>query len=157
MTNEISTASRPAHRAYQLLYVGFIVAPFVAGLDKFTHFLTNWDEYLAPVVERLLPISGHSFMLLVGVVEMAAAVLVLVRPRIGAYVVAAWLLGIVVNLLLIPGDFDVALRDFGLALGALALAQLSEVFAPGPVRSWRRSSSDRAETFPANAPTHVDA
>jgi len=110
------------------LYIGFIVAP-LAGLDKFTHVLTNWDKYLAPVVAGLLPVSGHTFMLLVGVVEMAAAALVALRPRIGAYVVAAWLLGIIINLLLIPGYLDIALRDFGLALGALALARLSEEFA----------------------------
>ena len=130
-----STTSRPAYQAYQILYIGFIAAPSLAGLDKFTHFLTNWDQYLAPAVERLLPVSGHTFMLLVGIVEMAAAVLVAARPRIGAYVVAAWLIGIIVNLLLIPGYFDVALRDFGLALGALALARLSEEFEGRPVRA----------------------
>ena len=157
MAQAISTTSRPAYRAYQFLYFGFIVAPFLAGLDKFTHFLTNWDQYLAPVVERLLPISGHTFMLLVGVVEMAAAVLVFVRPRIGAYVVAAWLLGVVVNLLLIPGYFDVALRDLGLALGALALAQLSEEFAGSPFRALHRSASDRTDGFPATARTQIDA
>ena len=127
--------TRPAYQAYQILYIGFIVAPFLAGLDKFTNFLATWDQYLAPAVERMLPISGHTLMFLVGIVEMAAAVLVAVRPRIGAYIVAAWLLGIIVNLLLIPGYFDVALRDFGLALAALALARLSEEFAEGPVRA----------------------
>jgi hypothetical protein len=152
MDQAISTTRIPARRAYLFLYFGFVVAPFLAGLDKFTHFLTDWDQYLAPVVERLLPVSGHTFMMLVGVVEMAAAVLVLVRPRIGAYVVAAWLLGVVVNLLLIPGYFDVALRDFGLALGALALAQLSEEFARSPVRE-HQSSSDRTEGLPATART----
>jgi hypothetical protein len=126
--------TRPAYQAYQILYIGFIVAPLLAGLDKFTNLLANWEQYLAPAVERLIPISGHTFMLLVGIVEMAAAVLVALRPRIGAYLVAAWLLGIIVNLLLIPGYFDVALRDFGLALAALALARLSEEFAEGPVR-----------------------
>jgi hypothetical protein len=120
--------TRPAYQAYRILYVGFIVAPFLAGLDKFTHVLTNWDKYLAPVVAGLLPVSGHTFMLLVGVVEMAAAVLVAVRPRIGGYVVAAWFIGIIINLLLIPGYLDIALRDFGLALGGLALARLSEEF-----------------------------
>ena len=138
MAQTIVTTRRPAYQAYQILYIGFIAAPFLAGLDKFTHFLTNWDQYLAPAVERLLPVSGHTFMLFVGIVEMAAAVLVATRPRIGAYVVAAWLLGIIVNLLLIPGYFDVALRDFGLALGALALARLSEEFA-GEARPSMRS------------------
>lgn len=131
MSQMIVTSTRPAYQAYQLLYLGFIVAPLVAGLDKFTHVLTDWDKYLAPFVTALLPFSGHTFMLLVGLVEIAAAALVAVRPQIGAYVVAAWLAGIVINLLLIPGYFDVALRDFGLMLGALALARLSEEFAEG--------------------------
>jgi hypothetical protein len=129
MAQTVLVTSRPAHQAFQILYLGFIVAPFLAGADKFTHVLTNWDQYLAPVVAGVLPVSGHTFMLFVGIVEMSAAVLVAARPRIGAYVVAAWLLGIIGNLLLIPGYFDVALRDFGLALGALALARLSEEFA----------------------------
>src|SRR6185295_11933388 len=101
MAQTVLTTSRPAFQAYQILYIGFIVAPFLAGLDKFTHVLTNWDQYLAPVVAGMLPVSGHTFMFFVGIVEMIAAVLVAVRPRIGAYIVAAWLLGIVVNLLLI--------------------------------------------------------
>ena len=135
MAQTIAVTSRPAYQAYQILYIGFIAAPALAGLDKFTHLLTNWNQYLAPAVERLLPISGHTFMLLVGVVEMAAAALVATRPRTGAYVVAAWLLAIILNLLMIPGYFDVALRDFGLALGALALARLSEEFEVRPVRA----------------------
>jgi hypothetical protein len=131
MAQMIVTRTRPAYQAYQILYLGFIVAPLVAGLDKFTQVLTNWDMYLAPVVAGLLPFSAHTFMLLVGLVEIGAAVLVAVRPQIGAYVVAAWLGGIVINLLLIPAYFDIALRDFGLMLGALALARLSEEFAEG--------------------------
>ena len=116
----------PTYQAYQLLHIGFVVAPIAAGLDKFFHLLVNWDQYLAPVVQRLLGGQGHTFMLAVGVVEIAAGLLVAFKPRIGGYVVAAWLWGIIVNLLLIPGYFDVALRDFGLSLGALALARLSE-------------------------------
>ena len=131
MAQMIVTKTRPAYQAYQLLYLGFVVAPLVAGLDKFTHFLTDWDMYLAPVVAGLLPFSAHTFMLIVGVVEIGAAALVALRPQIGAYVVAAWLAGIVINLLLIPGYFDIALRDFGLMLGALALARLSEEFTEG--------------------------
>ena len=131
MAQMIVTKTRPAYQAYQLLYLGFIVAPLVAGLDKFTNLLTDWTRYLAPVIADLLPFSGQTFMVFVGVVEIGAAVLVAVRPQIGAYVVAAWLGGIVINLLLIPGYFDVALRDFGLMLGALALARLSEEFAEG--------------------------
>ena len=131
MASMTVTRTRPAYQAYQLLYLGFIVAPLVAGLDKFAEVLTDWDKYLAPIVAGFLPFSAHTFMLLVGIVEIGAAVLVAVRPRIGAYVVAAWLAGIVINLLLIPAYLDVALRDFGLMLGALALARLSQEFAEG--------------------------
>src|SRR5436309_3168354 len=119
----------PAYQAYQILHVGFIVAPILAGVDKFLHLLTNWDMYLAPAIANLSPIGGHGLMLVVGVIEVIAGGLVAFRPRIGAYVVMAWLLGIIVNLLLIPGYFDIALRDFGLALGALALARLSTEYA----------------------------
>lgn len=131
MAQTIATQTRPAYQAYQLLYLGFIMAPLVAGVDKFTNVLTDWDKYLAPVVAGLLPFSAGTFMLVVGIVEIGAAVLVALRPQIGAYVVAAWLAGIVINLLVIPGYFDVALRDFGLMLGALALARLSVEFAEG--------------------------
>jgi hypothetical protein len=119
-----------ATQAYKILHFGFTVAPLLAGLDKFTHLLCNWDQYLAPVIVRLLPFSGHAFMQLVGVVEIVAALVVWFRPRFGGYLVAAWLWGIIVNLLLIPGYFDVALRDLGLSLGALALARLAEAEAP---------------------------
>ena len=102
--------------------------PFLAGADKFFHVLVNWDQYLAPSVGRLLPVAPHTFMLVVGVIEMVAAILVAVKPRFGGYVVAAWLWAIIVNLLLIPGDYDVALRDLGLSLGGVALAMLAEQF-----------------------------
>jgi hypothetical protein len=111
-----------------MLYAGFAALPIIAGADKFFHLLVNWDQYLAPLVTGILPVSGHTFMLVVGVVEIAAGLLVALRPRIGGFVVAAWLWGIIVNLLLIPGYYDVALRDFGLSLGALALAWLSQTF-----------------------------
>jgi hypothetical protein len=123
----------PTYQAYQILHVAFTIAPLLAGLDKFFHFLVNWDQYVAPIMARMLPISVHSFMLLVGVIEIIAGIIVAVRPRIGAYVVAAWLLVIIVNLLLIPGYFDIALRDFGLLLGALALGRLSVEFDRGPM------------------------
>jgi len=125
----------PAYQAYKLLHVGFTVAPLVAGLDKFFDVLVNWDAYLAPVAHRLLAGHGHAFMLVVGVVEIIAGIGVALRPRLFSYVVAAWLLTIIVNLLLIPPSnplphYDVALRDLGLLLGALALGRLSERF-PG--------------------------
>lgn len=125
----VSRTSSPAYQAYQILHLAFVVAPVAAGLDKFFHLLTNWDMYLAPVITRLSPIGAHSLMLIVGVVEIAAGILVAVKPKIGAYVVCAWLLGIVVNFLIFPGYFDIALRDFGLALGALALGRLSQEFS----------------------------
>jgi hypothetical protein len=124
-----SKASSPAYQAYQILRVAFVVAPVVAGLDKFFHLLVNWDMYVAPVIANLSPIGGPRLMLVIGIVEIIAGIIVAVKPRIGAYVVCAWLLGIVINLLLIPGFFDIALRDFGLALGALALGRLSKEFS----------------------------
>jgi hypothetical protein len=114
-------------QAYQILHIGFIIAPIVAGLDKFFHLLVNWDQYLAPTVARMLPFDGHTFMLIVGVIEIVAGLLVWFKPRIGGYVVMAWLWGIILDLLLVPGYYDVALRDFGLSLGALALARLATV------------------------------
>ena len=115
-----------SHQAFQILRLGFTVAPIIAGLDKFLQLLTNWDKYLAPAVPNALGIAPHTFMMIVGAIEIAAGVLVAINPRIGGYVVSAWLVGIIVNLLLVGGYLDVALRDFGLALGALALARLAE-------------------------------
>jgi hypothetical protein len=120
---------QPAFQAYRILRFAFVIAPLAAGIDKFFHFLVNWDMYLSPTVSRLLPIAPHSFMEIVGAVEIIAGLLVAFAPRIGGYVVMVWLWGIVLNLLSIPGYFDIALRDFGLSLGALALARLSEQFA----------------------------
>jgi hypothetical protein len=124
--------SDPTYQAYQILHLGFVVAPIVAGLDKFFHVLVNWDQYLPPVVNAMVGGHGHELMLAAGVVEIVAGLGVAFKPKIFAYVVAAWLLLIVVNLLMIPGYFDVALRDFGLALGALALARLSPLFDRDP-------------------------
>jgi len=130
-TRSSSVADRPAYQAYLILYAGFVALPILAGLDKFFHLLVDWDMYLAPLVTRILPVTAHGFMLAVGVIEIVAGILVALRPRIGAYVVFLWLWGIIINLLLVPGFYDVALRDFGLSLGALALARLSQEFG-GP-------------------------
>lgn len=120
--------SSPSYQAYQILHLGFVVAPIVAGLDKFFHFLVNWDQYLPPFVNNLVGGHGHQLMLAAGVIEIVAGLGVAFKPKILAYVVTAWLLLIVINLLMIPGYFDIALRDFGLSLGALALARLSREF-----------------------------
>ena len=127
-SHAVSTSS-PAYQAYWILRIGFTVAPILAGLDKFFHLLVNWDQYLPDVVAKVSPIQPHGLMLLVGVIEIVAGIGVALKPRIFAYIVAAWLALIIINLLLIPGYFDVALRDLGLLLAALALARLSEQFA----------------------------
>ncbi len=121
-------ASKPSYQAYQILRFGFTVAPIAAGLDKFFHFLVNWDQYLPPTVNNLTGGYGHELMLAAGVIEIIAGIGVWLKPKFFAYVVSAWLLLIIVNLMMIPGYFDVALRDLGLALGALALGRLSHDF-----------------------------
>jgi hypothetical protein len=120
--------STPAYQAYRILQLGSIAAPILAGADKFSHMLVNWDIYLAPPIAKLSPLGAHGLMFLIGVIELIAGLLVAFKPRIGAYAVTFWLWGIIVNLLLIPGFFDVALRGFGLSLGALAFARLSRQF-----------------------------
>jgi hypothetical protein len=129
----------PTYQAYQILHWGFVAAPVIAGSDKFLHLLTNWDQYLAPALGSMSPLGAHATMLVVGVVEVVAGLVVAVRPRIGAYVVAAWLLGIILDLLLLGSFFDVALRDFGLFLAAVALGRLSATYDRGPLRGRRVS------------------
>ena len=125
------SSDSPAYQAFWILRFGFTVAPILAGLDKFFHLMVNWDQYLPDVVARVSPIQPHGLMLLVGMIEIVAGIGVALKPRIFAYIVAAWLALIIINLLLIPGYFDVALRDLGLLLAALALARLSQQFARG--------------------------
>jgi hypothetical protein len=120
-----ATGSPGARQAFLLLRTVFTVAPILFGLDKFVGLLTDWEQYLAPQIDALIPGTAHQAMLAVGVVEILAGLLVAVAPRIGGYVVAAWLAGIIGNLLLIGDFYDVALRDFGLLVGALALARLA--------------------------------
>jgi hypothetical protein len=123
----------PTYQAFLLLRTVFTIAPIVFGLDKFFNVLTDWPQYLAPFVDNIAPGSPETAMMIVGVIEIVAGVLVALRPEIGGYVVALWLAGIILNLLLIPGFYDVALRDFGLFVAALALARLAWVY--GPTRS----------------------
>ncbi len=127
---DVSAATQwtdPAQQAFILLRTVFTVAPILFGLDKFFEVLTDWERYLAPEINDLIPGSAHQAMLIVGVVEIAAGLLVAVLPRIGGYVVAAWLAGIILNLLLIGDYYDVALRDFGLLVAAVALARLARL------------------------------
>lgn len=111
--------------AFLLLRSAFTVAPILFGIDKFANLLTDWTHYLAPWIDAIVPGDAQFAMWGIGIVEIAAGLLVAIRPRWGGLVVAAWLLGIIVNLLTLPGYFDVALRDVGLLAGALALALLA--------------------------------
>jgi hypothetical protein len=120
--------TNPAFQAFTLLRVGFTVAPILFGLDKFLDWLVDWRIYLAPEINDLIPGNAHQAMLVVGVIEIVAGVVVAIRPRFGGYLVAAWLAGIIVNLLLQADFYDIALRDFGLLVGALALARLATAF-----------------------------
>lgn len=134
-TNRVNQAlhrarTEPAYGAYLLLRVGFTVLPILMGLDKFANLMTNWEHYLAPWIVHLLPFSAHTAMLIVGVIEVIAGVLVALKPRYAAYIVALWLAGIIINLLTYSGFYDVALRDFGLLLAALTLARLSTMYDP---------------------------
>jgi hypothetical protein len=129
MFGQLSTwTALPTYQAYEILHIGFCVLPIVAGLDKFLHFLGigSWEMYLAPIATRITGLDATHFMMIIGVVEIIAGLLVAFWPRVGGYVVMFWLWGIIINLFLIPSFFDIALRDFGLSLGALALARLSE-------------------------------
>ena len=126
LSRQRQISADPTHQAFLLLRTVFTVAPIVFGLDKFANALTDWPQYLAPWIDRIVPGTAQQAMYLVGVVEVVAGLLVAVAPRIGAWIVAAWLAGIIVNLLTIPGFYDIALRDFGLLVGAVALARLAE-------------------------------
>lgn len=128
-TTAPATTDLGAQRAYLLLRTVFTVAPIAFGLDKFAGLLTDWDGYLAPWINDLVPGSAHDAMLLVGVIEVVAGVVVALAPRIGGYVVALWLAGIIVDLVSMGDYYDIALRDFGLLVGALALAQLAATHA----------------------------
>jgi hypothetical protein len=126
----------PTAQAFTLLRVAFTVAPILFGLDKFAEVLTDdWTRYLAPQFDDLIPGSAQDAMYAVGAIEVVAGLVVAVSPRFGGLLVAGWLAGIVVSLLLAGGYGDVALRDFGLLLGALTLARLATAFGPGATRA----------------------
>jgi uncharacterized membrane protein YphA (DoxX/SURF4 family) len=131
------TRRDPVFQGYLLLRVGFVVAPILFGLDKFFNLTVNWPDYLAPWIDRIVPGTAQEFMYVVGAVEIAAGIAVLLSPRWGSLIVAAWLAGIIVNLLTAePLEYyDIALRDFGLFLGALTLNRLATAFGQMSVSS----------------------
>ena len=128
----------PRYQAFALMRLAFTVAPIAFGLDKFFNVMVQWPDYLAPWINDIAPGTGQEFMYFVGVTEILAGVIVALKPRYGAYVVAAWLGGIIINLLTYSGFYDIALRDFGLMLGALTLARLASVYDP-PLELGRRT------------------
>ena len=128
-----ATSHNPAYQAYQILHWGFVAAPVLAGLDKFFNKLTDWTMYLWAPLGKLVGGAG-TFMQIVGAIEILAGCLVALKPKLGAPIVAAWLLGIIVNLLLLGSFFDIALRDFGLCLGAIALFRLASNFDHPAIR-----------------------
>jgi hypothetical protein len=115
----------PARQAYEILHWGFVAVPAITGIDKFLHILTDWDHYLAPQLARLSPLGVHQTMMVVGVIEMVAGLIVALRPRVGAWIVALWLAGIIFDLALLGNAWDVALRDLGLLASAIAFARLA--------------------------------
>jgi hypothetical protein len=127
----------PRYQAYALMRLAFIVAPIAFGVDKFFNVMVDWPQYLAPWINDIAPGTGQQFMYFVGGTEIVAGLAVALKPRYGAYVVAGWLGGIIINLLTHSGYYDVALRDFGLLLAALTLARLASVY-DAPLRLRRR-------------------
>jgi hypothetical protein len=123
--NEADPRPKGERDAFKLLYAGFVAAPIIAGVDKFTDKLGNWDKYLSDGVAENLPVERHTFMQAVGLIEIGAGMLVAAKPKWGGYVVSAWLAGIIANLWTKPQFRDIALRDLGLALGALALSRMA--------------------------------
>jgi hypothetical protein len=123
-----SETADPRYQAFVLLRIGYTVLPLVMGIDKYFNALTNWPQYLADWIDNIVPGTAQQLMYVVGGVEIAAALIVAIRPRYGAYVVAAWLAGIVINLVSYGEWYDIAVRDFGLMLGALTLARLASVY-----------------------------
>lgn len=124
-----TVAAAPARQAYLTLLFVFTVVPILAGIDKFLHLMVDWDMYLAPWIARISPIPTHNLMMLFGIVEIIAGLIVAFKPKVGAWIVFIWLWLIIINLLSLTGYYDIVLRDFGLSLGAYALVRLSEDFA----------------------------
>jgi len=124
-SHEARTTMSAVDRVITILRFTFGLVPIVAGADKFTDILTNWDQYLAPAVANMLPFAPHTFMLIVGVIEIVAGLIVLAKPRVGSIIVCLWLLGIAINLVMTGKYYDVAVRDVVMAIGAFSLFTLS--------------------------------
>jgi uncharacterized membrane protein YphA (DoxX/SURF4 family) len=124
----------PGYQAFWMLRIGFTVAPIFFGADKFANVLVNWEKYLAPWIRNASPLSPTGTMHVVGIIEIVAGLAVAIKPRYAAYIVAAWLGGIIINLLSYSGYYDVALRDFGLLLASLTLARLASKYDPPGLR-----------------------
>jgi hypothetical protein len=158
-STELASPTTAARHAFWLLRIGFTAAPILFGIDKFFNWTVNWPDYLAPWIDDILPGSAQDFMYVVGAVEIAAGLAVALAPSLGAFVVAGWLGGIVVNLLTNdpPEYYDIALRDFGLLLAALTLGRLALAFAPLRRRGLRRGGvCPRAGPDPAGARRRAD-
>ncbi|MFE9095891.1 hypothetical protein [Streptomyces sp. NPDC007264] len=125
-TSRRTALADPGYQAFVVLRAGFTLAPILFGLDKFANLLVDWPGYLAPWIDDITPGSAQTAMYAVGVIEIVAGLAVAVAPRFGGWLVAGWLAGIIVDLLTVPGYYDIALRDFGLLLGAVALARLAQ-------------------------------
>jgi len=120
-----ATTTNPVTRVTTILRLTFGLVPIIAGADKFTDLLVNWDQYLSPAVAKMLPFAPHTFMMIVGVIEIVAGLIVLIRPRVGSLIVCLWLVGIAIDLITTGQYFDVAVRDLVMSVGAFCLFTLS--------------------------------
>jgi hypothetical protein len=135
-TNHAKSGIRPV---YQLMHLTFVVVPIVAGLDKFTDLLTQWEQYLHPTIVSLIPFPAHTFMMIVGVIEIIAGLLVLAKPHLGGLIVAAWLAGIALNLLLAGHYLDVAVRDLVMCISAYSMARISIMYSTKESKATKES------------------
>ena len=147
---DISVEERPHYQAYQILRVVFTIIPVVAGVDKYFNVLADWANYLAPLALTTTGLNSELLIRGIGVIEVVAGIAVLAKPRIGSYIVAAWLFAIMANLVLLGGYYDIILRDFGLALGAIALGRLAKTFDQLTVHHISRVPMDRATPLARN-------
>lgn len=138
-----------------LLKYTYSIVPIVAGLDKFSNLLVNWENYLNPLVLRLIPVTPSAFMHMVGIIEVAAGILVLINPRVGGYVVMSWLMSIVLNLVSTGMYYDIAVRDLAMSVGAYCLAKLAEAIQEEQPESKTREYARQEEESDAMQPTET--